>query len=194
MKKYVLPCALPLALLPAFAEAHVGLHMNGMLAGSLHPFTGLDHMLTMTAVGFWAAELGRSKPAAVWFVPLVFVMLMMAGACLGFMGLALPHAETVIGASVVVLGLLVAFEVQLPLALASLIVGGFALFHGYAHGVEMPDVAEPVAYAAGFLGSTLLLHLLGIAIGFARYRFGSVLVSRMAGIFLAASGVVLLTN
>jgi len=194
MKKYVLPCALPLALIPSFAEAHIGLHTDGMMAGLAHPFSGFDHVLTMTAVGFWAAELSRSKPSAIWFVPLVFVALMVAGACAGWMGLVLPHVEAVIGASVVVLGLLVAFEVHLPLAPASMVVGGFALFHGYAHGVEMPEMAQSAAYAAGFLGATLVLHALGVAIGLARYRFGSVMVSRIAGIFLAVSGVVLLAN
>ena len=121
------------ATLPSVAHAHVGLHSDGALAGLSHPISGLDHVLAMVAVGFWASTLGG---AARWIVPAAFVSVMAVGGMLGIAGVPLPMVETAIALTVAILGLLVAFEVRVPTGVAAAIVGLCALFHGHAHGTE----------------------------------------------------------
>ncbi len=186
-----------LLLAPSMALAHSGPagHTHGFVHGFLHPLGGLDHVLAMVAVGLLAAHLGGR---ALLLVPASFVSLMALGGALGFTGIALPYAELAIALSVVVLGALVAFRANLPLALASLIAGGFAIFHGYAHGAELPVGASSLSYAAGFLIATALLHLSGIALGlgFAKL-FASNLGQRIVqagGLATALAGVVLLVR
>lgn len=174
-----------LALLPSLAEAHVGFHADGLGAGLHHPFSGLDHLLAMVAVGFWAATLGGR---ARYLVPAAFVSLLTAGAIAGSNGLLLPAVETAIAASVVALGLLIAFEVRIATWAASALVGAFALFHGHAHGAEMPAMASPLAYGAGFVAATVALHAAGLGLG--AIRSGR-LLSRIAGGAIAATGLAL---
>jgi len=181
-----------LALATASAFAHPGHDAAtvgaSLWAGLLHPFTGLDHLLAMTAVGVWseqgAQSSPRGEPAAVLRLPLVFVALMLAGAALGLTGFGLPAVEPMIAASLLVIGLLVAARAALPGWAGMAIVGGFALFHGYAHGAELPAsaVALPatLAYVAGFASATMALHLSGIGLG-------SVL-RRQAGLLMRAAG------
>lgn len=146
--------------LPAFA--HGDLHASGFVSGMLHPVLGLDHVVAMVAVGLWGAFLGRQ---AIWALPVVFPLVMALGAVAGIAGLPLPAVETGIAASALVLGLMVALAARPPLAVAGTLVGAFALFHGHAHGTELPVAANPLAYAAGFVLATGLLHLAGIGFG-----------------------------
>jgi len=154
---------LALLLLPSVAFAHTGLGDTGGLAhGFAHPASGLDHVLAMVMVGLFAAQLGGR---ALWLPPAAFVGLMAAGGALGIAGLGLPFVEAGIALSVAALGAAVAFKLRAPLAATMGAVGLFALFHGHAHGAEMPAGADGLRYAAGFIAATALLHLAGIAIG-----------------------------
>lgn len=177
--------------LPGVANAHVGLHTDGALAGISHPFSGLDHILAMVAVGFWAASLGGR---ARWIVPLTFVAVMALGGVMGILGVRLPMVETGIALTVAVLGLLVAFEVKVPTPAAAGIVGLCALFHGHAHGSELPSMASAGGYVFGFVATTIVLHLIGM--GLASLRFGSVgrFAGRAAGAAVALAGAALMAG
>jgi urease accessory protein len=146
---------------PAFAHVGLGDH-GGLLHGFLHPIGGMDHVLAMIGVGIFAAQLGGR---ALWLVPISFVIMMVAGGTLGFSGIDVPYVETGIALSVIVLGALVALNVGLPVAIAMGLVGAFAIFHGYAHGMELPEGSQPIAFAAGFVVATALLHVAGLGIG-----------------------------
>jgi urease accessory protein len=145
------------------AEAHLyGAYGAGFEGGFVHPFSGLDHMLAMVAVGLWAAQRGGK---ALWVVPGAFIGVMVLGGLAGFLGLPLPFVETGIAASLMVLGLLVAFALPLPVAAMAAVVGLFAFFHGHAHGTELPEAASPLAYAGGFVLATAILHAFGVGAG-----------------------------
>ena len=175
------------AILPV-AEAHTfGSQGAGLIAGLTHPFVGLDHLLAMIAVGIWAGQLGGR---AVWLIPLTFVSVMAAAATLASFGLLLPLMEPAIACSVLVLGLLIAGSVRLPTSVGALLVSLFAVFHGYAHGLELPQAASPILYGAGFVLATALLH--GLGIGFASNSRQHKMLQRIAGYSLiAASGLLL---
>lgn len=175
------------AILPV-AEAHTfGSQGAGLIAGLTHPFVGLDHLLAMIAVGIWAGQLGGR---AVWLIPLTFVSVMAAAATLASFGLLLPLMEPAIACSVLVLGLLIAGSVRLPTSVGGLLVSLFAVFHGYAHGLELPQAASPILYGAGFVLATALLH--GLGIGFASNSRQHKILQRIAGYSLiAASGLLL---
>lgn len=176
-----------LLLLPALALAHTEAGVTGgLLSGFTHPLFGLDHMLAMVAVGIWGAQLGNP---ALWLLPVAFPLVMALGGVVGGLGLVLPAVETGIAASVLVLGLMVALVVRPPLALALVIVAVFAVFHGYAHGVELPAAADPFAYGIGFVVATGLLHAVGIAIGLLlHWPFGDQ-VLRGSGAAIAVGGL-----
>ena len=174
------------------AQAHTGEGVAGGLAsGFLHPLFGWDHVVAMVAVGLWGAVLGAP---ALWLLPVVFPVVMALGGALGVAGVPLPAVETGIALSGVVLGLLVAFAVRAPLWVAAVIVGVFAVFHGHAHGTELPAAADPIAYAVGFASATGLLHLAGIAIGLLWGRPWGTWAVRGAGVFVAMVGVAFLTG
>lgn len=177
-------------LLPSLAQAHPGVpgHTHGFGNGLSHPLTGLDHLCAMIAVGLWAAQRGGR---ALWLVPLTFVSIMVTGGILGMGGMGIPYVEQGIAASVLVLGIFIAAAVRLPLWASMAIVGLFALFHGYAHGAEMPDTASGFAYGIGFVVATASLHLSGIALGITAQRFASAQWVRCAGGAIAACGVYL---
>jgi urease accessory protein len=181
-----------LLLLPSLAQAHPGLpgHTHGFTNGLLHPLTGLDHICAMVAVGLWAAQLGGR---ALWLVPTTFVSIMIIGGALGMggAGIPYPYTEQGIAASVLVLGIFIAAAVRLPLAVNMAIVGLFALFHGYAHGAEMPKTASGLSYGIGFVVATASLHLAGIALGLTAQRFASAQFVRCLGGGIAACGVYL---
>jgi urease accessory protein len=174
-----------LCLFAGTASAHTGEHTaSGFASGLAHPLRGLDHLLAMIAVGLWAAQQGGR---ALWAVPVAFVGAMLLGGGLAALGWGLPHVETAIALSVLVLGVLVATRRQWTVTAGMAIAAGFALFHGYAHGLEMPQAASPVGYALGFVLATVCLHGMGIA--------GSLIgrhALRAAGIGIAASGLVLM--
>lgn len=150
-------------LLPSMALAHTG-HgdASGFAHGFIHPLSGFDHLLAMILVGIFAYQLGGR---ALWLVPLTFVGVMALGGLLGVNGLPLPFVETGIALSVVVLGAVVAFGIKAPVAVAMGVAGLFAVFHGYAHGAEMPLDASGAAYGLGFMLATALLHAAGIGVG-----------------------------
>ena len=156
--------SLVFALFSSAALAHVGVgSTSGFVHGFSHPLGGLDHILAMVAVGIFAARLGGR---AVWAVPLTFMAVMAAGGALGILGAPVPFVELGIALSIIVLGLAVAIRTHWPLAAAMSLVGLFAVFHGHAHGTEMPLDAVGAEYAAGFVIATGLLHLVGLGIGF----------------------------
>ena len=172
---------------PAFA--HQGHLVGGFASGLAHPLLGPDHVVAMVAVGLWAAFAGRPS---VWILPLTFPIVMAIGGALGMAGMALPHVETAIALSAVVLGALIAFSVRVPIWAAVGIVGTFALFHGHAHGTELPGAADPVTYALGFLLATCLLHLAGIGLGrLSRWPAGRLAV-RSVGATIASAGIAFL--
>jgi len=153
--------AVALTAAPALAHVEGGI-TGGFVSGFAHPILGLDHIVAMVAVGLWGAFLG---PPAIWLLPVVFPLVMSLGAALGILGVPLPAVEIGIAGSAVVLGLLIALAARPPLWVAGAIVAAFAVFHGYAHGTELPDAANPFAFAVGFVVATGLLHLTGIAFG-----------------------------
>jgi urease accessory protein len=156
---------LAFVLAPSLAFAHVGVgDTHGAIHGFVHPLTGIDHLLAMIGVGIFAAHLGGR---AIWLVPIAFMTMMAVGGAFGVAGLGVPFVETGIGLSVVALGAIIAFRVGLPLPFAMAVVGFFALFHGHAHGAEMPRSASGLAYGFGFVAATGVLHLSGIALAFA---------------------------
>lgn len=171
------------------ALAHPGHNLSGFAAGLLHPFSGIDHLLAMVAVGLWAAQGGGRK---VWLLPAAFMTMLAVGAGLAMQWQALPMVEAGIAASVLALGLLVALATQLPAALSVAITALFGLLHGYAHGLELPESAAPVSYALGFLAATASLHFGGIAVGVATQKRYTVLAKSL-GVAIAASGVYLLS-
>ena len=177
-------------LLPTLAQAHPGFpgHSHGFANGLAHPVTGLDHICAMVAVGLWAAQRGGR---ALWLVPSVFVLVMALGGALGMAAVPIPFVEPGIAASVLVLGVLIAAAVRLPLPASALVVGVFAIFHGYAHGAEMPGSASGLAYGFGFVAATASLHLSGIGLGLLAQRFASARLVRYAGGAIAACGVYL---
>ena len=150
-------------LLPAALLAHTrGGEAAGLLAGLSHPVSGLDHVLAMVAVGLWGAQLG---PPAVWLLPVAFPMVMALGGTLGLVGVHLPGVEIGIALSAIGLGAAVLFEAKPKLGVAAVLVGFFAIFHGHAHGTELPPGANGLLYSIGFVVATGLLHLAGIGIG-----------------------------
>lgn len=170
------------------AMAHTGIAAfgaNGFVAGFSHPMLGLDHLLAMLGVGIWAAQLGGR---ATWLVPAAFVSVMVAGAALALSGAALPMVEFGIGGSVLVIGGLIAFGARLPLAAATALAGLFALFHGHAHGTELPGFAHPAAYGVGFVAATALLHAAGFGIAYLLRSQVGRLPLRAAGAAMAAVG------
>ena len=177
-------------LLSGGAEAHIfGTQGAGLAEGAMHPFAGLDHLLAMIAVGVWAVQQGGR---ALWAVPLAFIAMMAVGGAFGLMGGAVPAVETGIAGSLVVLGLLIGLAVRPSPWVAAALVGFFALFHGHAHGSELPEAAQPILYALGFITATAVLHgvgmLAGVAIGAQPWRAAL----RWAGAGVTAAGLMLI--
>ena len=173
---------------PAFAHTGTEPHIHGFVAGLIHPLGGLDHLLAMIAVGIWSSlATGNAIGRRVWIVPANFVAAMLVGAGLAQSGVALPGAETAIAASVVMLGALIAAGVSLPIGIGAALVASFAVFHGYAHGLE---ATGPVSgYMAGFALTTAFLHATGIVLG--RTIAAAPLGSRVFGAGIAACGAYL---
>jgi urease accessory protein len=170
---------------PALAHTGAG-YGGGFVAGFTHPILGWDHVAAMVAVGLWGAFLGSP---AIWILPVVFPLVMAVGAAAGIAGLPLPAVETGIALSAVVLGLMIVLAARPPLWIAAVIVGAFAIFHGYAHGTELPATVNAFAYAVGFVVSTGLLHLIGIAFGLlVKWPAGRIAV-RGAGGLISLAGV-----
>jgi urease accessory protein len=194
--KLVKSCiAAAMVVMPTVAFAHTGVgDTSGLVHGFRHPISGIDHILAMLMVGIFAWQL---RGRALCLVPMTFVGVMAVGGILGIAGIRVPFVEIGIALSVVVLGAIVAFNVKAPVAVAMGVVGLFAIFHGHAHGAEIPEDVGGVAYATGFLTATAILHLTGISAGFligrAGEHHGSVVV-RLVGGLTTAAGVTLLVG
>ena len=190
MRLIVLVAGVLLISQSALAHEASGL-AGGFTSGFMHPILGWDHVAAMVAVGLWGAVLGQP---AIWILPVTFPLVMALGGALGVAGVPLPGVEIGIAASALVLGGMVLAAAKPPLWLAAAIVATFAVFHGHAHGTELPDAVSPIAYSVGFVLSTGLLHMLGIAFGLlTRWRSGVVLV-RAGGAVIAMAGALFLTR
>ena len=185
---HALILALFLGLVPQIVYAHDGstVPFGGFLSGLVHPVLGYDHLLAMLSVGILSAQIGGR---AIWTVPATFVGVMAVGGALGLIDIGLGATELGIAISLVLLGAIIAAERTLPVRLAMLGVGFFAIFHGYAHGTEMPTTAEPVLYALGFLTGTALIHIAGVVIGdiFRHYERGKMIL-RVGGGLISLVG------
>ncbi|PID66240.1 MAG: urease accessory protein UreJ [Gammaproteobacteria bacterium] len=171
------------------AHAH-GVQGGGLINGLMHPVFGPDHLLAMVAVGILSVQIGGK---AIWTVPGAFLVFMLAGGILGINDIPFPAVETGIAASVLLLGIAIALAAKMPTLLAMLFVGAFGMFHGYAHGMEMPSVAEPALYATGFIVATAGLHIAGVLIGFiSHYVPRGDIVLRFIGVVIAAVGLYIL--
>ena len=186
-----------LAALPLAAFAHVGAdgaahHDIGFVRGFLHPFTGMDHLAAMVAVGLWSALIARNGRDVLW-APLGFAGMLLLGALVGLAGVRLPAVEPMIASSLLVIGLLVLTRWRVPGIVAAALVGVFAVFHGLAHGYELAGDANALPVMAGMLTATLLLHAAGVATGWA-LRHANVWVPRLAGAGVAVFGLTLLAR
>jgi urease accessory protein len=172
------------------AHAHVeSASATGLVAGLSHPISGVDHVLAMVSVGLWGAQLGTP---ALWALPVIFPMVMALGGFLALVGVSLPGVEIAIALSALSLGVCVALELRPPLLVAGALVAGFAVFHGHAHGTELPPGESGWLYSIGFVVATGCLHACGIALGLVyRWPLGRVAI-RAAGTVVAAGGCVFL--
>lgn len=184
--------SLALTSLPTAAFAHtVAGDANGFAHGFMHPIGGLDHVLAMLAVGLLAARLGGR---ALWLVPLSFVTMMILGGVAGASGFGLPLVELGVSGSILVLGFVIALGRGLPVALAMALVSFFGIFHGHAHGTEMPADAQGLLYGGGFVLATVLLHAAGLALGTGADRLTGAWSARAAGGVMAAAGAGLMAG
>lgn len=182
-------------LLPTAAYAHgeEALQYGSFLGGLMHPVLGPDHLLAMISVGIVSAQIGGR---AIWTVPATFVLVMAVGGVLGMIGITLSFIELGIAMSVLVLGIVIAADKRLPILLAMLAVAVFAIFHGYAHGAEMPVAARPMLYGLGFMTGTAAIHLLGVGIGelSRQYEQKSKPVLRLTGSAIAVVGLLFIVG
>lgn len=184
--------ALSLLGLPGLAEAHIiqG-ETGGFLHGFEHPLSGLDHLLAMFCVGLWGAQMGGRS---VWAMPIVFPLIMVVGGVMGILGVPMIGVETGIALSIIVLGGAIAARWRPPMVVALVIIAAFAIFHGYAHGAELPAATDPADFALGFVVATGLIHIAGIAVGllFQRVRDGK--LSRALGGLIGLGGIYFLVS
>ena len=181
-----------IVLWPLYAWAHVGSgEAGGFLTGLQHPVSGLDHVVAMIAVGLWGAQLGNP---ALWVLPVLFPMMMAGGGMLGLMGIPLPGVEIGIAISAIVLGTMVFAEARLNIQLAMVIVAFFAIFHGHAHGTELPAGQSGLLYSMGFVAATGCLHGVGITIGLIHRWQAGRLALRGAGSLVCAAGIYFLVR
>jgi len=171
---------------PAWAHQPQG-QAAGFFAGLRHPVSGWDHVLAMVSVGLWGAQLG---PPAVWLLPVIFPLVMAFGGFLGLLGVPVPGVELGIALSALLLGVMVARQARPPSWVAAALVGLFAIFHGHAHGSELPAGQSALLYSLGFVAATGCLHAAGIGLGLVhRWGWGRVAL-RLTGAVVAVAGAV----
>jgi len=187
---YITSLTALLLFLPSYAFAHVESgQAAGFISGLQHPWSGLDHVLAMIAVGIWGAQLGNP---AMWLLPVTFPIVMSLGALMGLLGIPLPGIEIGIAFSAILLGAMVFGEVRPGLMIAATLVGFFAVFHGHAHGTELPAGQSGLLYSMGFVIATGCLHGIGITLGLVHRRPSGKLALRGAGAFIAVMGTIFL--
>lgn len=192
MRRFTPALLIPfVTLLASPAVAHTGHGADGFAAGLLHPFNGLDHLLAMIGIGLWALQLGGRN---FWLVPLAFVATMVLGAALALAGFPLPQVELGIAGSVLVIGLLIGLGTQAPAGLAVAVAALLAIFHGYAHGSELPVAASAMGYAIGFVLATSVLHGTGLALGIVLRAWARPTAARGLGLLTALFGGVLVLS
>jgi len=185
----ILKALVLLLIIPSVAMAHTGVgDASGFMHGFSHPIYGVDHLLAMVAVGLWAVQIGGR---ATWIVPSAFVAVMIVGGVFGFSDVTIPFIESGILASILIMGILIAGAFRLPMLISVFIVGFFAMFHGYAHGAEMPVSIGAVSYSLGFALSTAIIHSVGIASGLGLRQLNFEKVARYAGGAIMLSGLYL---
>ncbi len=194
--KYLIPLLVTL-LLPATALAHMGNHVgihhgSAFIMGLAHPYTGLDHIGAMLAVGMWSMLAFNQSPRGMWVAPVAFASFLLIGGLLGFYGAGLPIVEPMIASSLLILGLLVALRIRFSLLVGALVVATFAVFHGIAHGSELP-VSGMVAALSGMLLGTMLLHIGGMLLAHFFLR-RNIWLPRIAGGVVAVLGMALLSG
>jgi len=160
-------------------------NVGGLGSGFAHPMTGPDHFLAMFAVGLWGAQMGGRQ---IWTLPVTFPLIMVIGGVLGILGAPLPHVELGVALSVIVLGAAIAFTWRPAQWIAMLLVSVFAIFHGYAHGAELPNATDPADFAIGFVLATGLIHILGIGVGIALQKPMQGQLIRYLGALVALCG------
>ena len=176
---------------PAFAHVSEEGLKGGFISGYIHPLLGWDHVAAMVAVGIWGAFLGHR---AIWILPIVFPFIMVIGGILGMVGVPVPFIVPGIALSSIIIGLAIAFKWRAPLWIASIIVGSFAIYHGYAHGQNLPAASNPIAFALGFVLGSGTLHLIGILFSLLdRYKWG-IKALQLGGIIIALVGLAVLTG
>lgn len=191
IKQFLIGILLIITMPIAMAHTDVATLQGGFITGFMHPILGLDHVVAMVAVGLWGAFLGKT---AIWILPIVFPLVMAFGGALGVAGVPIPYIETGIALSGLMLGFAVAFAIRPPIWIAAIIVGAFAIFHGHAHGTELPSAANPLIFSIGFVIGTGLLHLAGIIIGeLTRWSWG-IYVVRAGGGVIACIGLAFLVG
>ena len=174
---------------PAFAHVSEEGLKGGFISGYIHPLLGWDHVAAMVAVGIWGAFLGSR---AIWVLPIVFPFIMVIGGILGMVGVPVPFIVPGIALSSIIIGLAIAFKWRAPLWIASVIVGLFAIYHGYAHGQNLPAASNPIAFALGFVLGSGTLHLIGILFSLLdRYKWG-IKALQLGGVIIALVGVAVL--
>lgn len=189
MKPFLTKVLVLFFVFPGLALAHTGIgQTTGFIQGFGHPIAGADHLLAMVAVGLWATQTGGR---ALWAVPCTFISVMILGGVLGFSGVPLPFIEEGILVSVLILGVLIAGAFRFPLLYSALIVGLFAVFHGHAHGTEIPFAIGAGSYTFGFALATAMLHTAGMGVGILMQKTGLHTVTRFTGGAIALSGVYL---
>ena len=180
-----------LSVIAPLAEAHTGVAQHGFMSGLAHPFLGLDHLLAMLAVGIWAGKMGGK---ASWRIPLSFIAIMVISALLS-QGLAsMPLVENGIAVSLLLLGLFIVLAIKLPVVMGMIVVSLFAVFHGVAHGVELPVAASPLWYVSGFVLATALLHAAGLIAAASRNDKSLVFIRLCGALIATTGGVMLLAN
>lgn len=177
------------ATIPALASAHPGHeHASGFMTGFMHPMLGSDHLLAMLAVGLWGASLGGR---ALWAVPVAFVATMIFGGGLVIAGVQVPFIEQGITLSVILMGALLVSAIRFPVIASVCVAGSFAIFHGAAHGVEIPLHTNAIEYGLGFATATLALHVVGLVFGTAMVRIHTPIITRVTGSIIALAGIFL---
>lgn len=193
MKPAVLPLVMVAMLLatPTLAHTEAGA-ATGLASGFLHPLTGLDHLVAMVAVGLWGAQLGAP---GTWVLPVCFPAVMAVGGVMGVVGVPLSHTELFVALSALVLGFAVAAALRVPFWAAAAVVSVFAVFHGYAHGTELPGAALPLAYGVGFVTATGLLHGAGVLVGaLIRWPAGAMTVRALGAVIAGLGGLFLMSQ